>query len=64
MISDLARCLSVILAYVEFLEAVLYGFSFNVIRPELKLVLSSAHDGSVIMWGAGGGLSDKINVSY
>jgi len=28
----------------------------------MKLVLSCGHDGKIVMWGAGGGVIDKIQV--
>jgi len=31
-------------------------------RVDMKLVLSCGHDGSIMMWGAGGGVIDKIQV--
>jgi len=30
----------------------------------MKLVVSCGHDGRIVMWGAGGGLIDKIQVIY
>ena len=33
------------------------------IRLDMKLVLSCGHDGRILMWGPGGGVIDKIQVS-
>ena len=30
----------------------------------MKLMLSAGNDGKIIAWGSGGGVQDKINVSF
>lgn len=42
----------------------LFLSNFSVNRADTKVVISSGNDGLLIIWGSGGGVSDKIQVSW